>query len=103
MYKQNDKIKEELDKIYPILFVTNTPINDFLAAADETIRSRDRLVVQMDLFNYIKTIRLQDLQAIKEMVEDMKTEEGHSLQESLAYNQALEDIKVKLDELIQNG
>lgn len=44
--------------------------------------------------------RLQDLQAIKEMVEDMKTEEGHSLQESLAYNQALEDIKVKLDELM---
>ena len=45
--------------------------------------------------------RLQDLQAIKEIIDGMKTTDDTQMNDDHVYDEALEDIKVKLDELMK--
>ncbi len=91
MYKSNEIIEEEVKQNWQAIKGTK---------------------MSEDISNYIKGVRLQDIQAIKEIIDGMKMQVPEIARgtntidltqrtiRNLGFNDGLEKLKVKLDELM---
>lgn len=60
-----ERVIEELKEIYPVFFVNDLPVNDFIAAANETLRMQDRSIMQNTLKSFF-------ISKLHQFIEDKK-------------------------------
>lgn len=80
-----ERVIEELKEIYPVFFVNDLPVNDFIAAANETLRMQDRSIMQ----NTLKSFFISKLHQFIEEKEKEMVDELNSSRSDTSYQLGL--------------